>query len=280
MKSNKIALGTVQWGMNYGISNKKGIPSNNELDKIISLARINGINLLDTAKGYGDAEERIGKFSNLDFRIVTKINSISVDCSVENQVEDSLQRLKNDILYGCLFHDVNELLKLPSLWEDINFLKKKGKIEKIGVSLYNPYELEQLLSLNIIPDLIQIPFNIVDRRFEKYFKTLSNLKIEIHARSIFLQGLLLNFEMMDEIKFSKWDYLWDEYKNWLKIDGLSPLEATINHVASYEEISKIVVGVECELQLQQIMFSLKKGISKAPNSLISFDEKLINPSLW
>ena len=221
--SNKIILGTVQFGLDYGVSNKKGIPSNKELKEIFSLAENNGIFLLDTASGYGNAEKRIGDISNGNFKIITKISNIDNAQSIENQIKKSLFNLKSDFIYGCLFHNTNELLHNLFLWEELNKLKKLGLIKKIGVSLYHPKNLENLLSLKIIPDIIQIPFNIIDRRFEPYFERLNKLNIEIHVRSIFLQGLLINFELMNNNKFSKWDSLWDQYKSWLKSQEISPV---------------------------------------------------------
>lgn len=276
----KIALGTVQWGLEYGISNKKGIPSNDELDQILSLASVSGINLLDTASSYGNAEMRIGNQSGGKFKIVTKIDSIRNGYSIEQQLKISLDNLKLTSVYGCLFHNVIELLNDTEKWEQILIQKEEGLIKKIGVSLYCPEELERLLALKIVPDLIQIPFNIIDRRFEPYFKKLNELDIEIHVRSIFLQGLLLNSKMMNHSKFSKWKLIWDKYKEWLNKKGLSPLEGCMGHALSYEEISNVIIGVEHASQLKQIILASGKKSIEAPKMLISTDQKLINPISW
>ena len=276
----KIALGTVQWGLNYGISNKRGIPSELELDKIFATASANGINLLDTATSYGEAESRIGNRSSGKFRIVTKIGSISKDNSIEQQVKKSLENLKTTSLYGCLFHNVNELLETPSMWGEMQGQKKEGRIEKVGYSLYHTEELERLLQLNFIPDLIQIPFNLIDQRFEPYFKQLSEMKIEIHVRSIFLQGLLLNFEMMEQDKFLEWSPIWKKYKDWLNETNLTPLEACICHAEHHKEITNIILGVEQLSQLKEIILASKKKSIEAPKAFISTDQKLINPLSW
>ncbi|MDC1402471.1 aldo/keto reductase [Flavobacteriaceae bacterium] len=276
----KIALGTVQWGMKYGISNKKGIPSDHELDAILLLAREEGINLLDTASGYGSAENRIGVRVSENFRIVTKIGSITSTFSIEQQVKKSLENLNTSTVYGCLFHNVNELLESPFLWEEIQVQKKEGRIEKVGYSLYRPEELEKLLQLNFIPDLIQIPFNLIDQRFEPYFKQLSEMKIEIHVRSIFLQGLLLNFEMMEQDKFLEWSPIWKKYKDWLNETNLTPLEACICHAKHHKEITNIILGVEQLSQLKEIILASKKKSIEAPKAFISTDQKLINPLSW
>ena len=276
----KIALGTVQWGLNYGISNKNGIPSNDEIKSILTFAIESGIDLLDTASTYGNAENRIGNHSSKKFRIVTKLGSIITGSSIKEEVEKSLKNLKIKKIYGCLFHNANELLDNRSMWKDIQAQKKEGLIKKIGYSLYHPKELEKLLQLNYLPDLIQIPFNIIDRSFEPYFRQLKEMNIEIHARSIFLQGLLLNFQMMSQNKFSKWNPIWNFYQEWLKNNNLSPLEACIRHVLSYKEIKNFIIGVEQLSQLKQIIVASKKSAIKAPKKLISYDQKLINPLSW
>ncbi len=276
----KIILGTVQWGLNYGISNKNGIPSINELNEILSFAKRVGIKMLDTASSYGEAEDKIGNNSKGEFDIITKIGTSSVAYSIEKELKLSLKKLKLKSVYGCLFHDVNKLLKNPSIWNEMMELKELGLIKKVGYSLYHPDELQKLLSLDFVPELIQIPFNLVDRRFEPYLKELKKMKIEIHARSIFLQGLLLNFEMMGERKFVRWQQIWEAYKQWLKISELSPLEACISHVSSYGCISKLVVGIDNLLQLKQIILASKNKPVRAPESLLSNDNKLINPLSW
>ena len=122
----KIALGTVQWGLNYGISNKKGIPSKDELNRILSFADKSGINLLDTASSYGNSEARIGDFSKNKFNIVTKIGISENDISIKEKIKKSLKKLKSNSVYGCLFHDTINFLKYPSAWNEIQIQKKRG----------------------------------------------------------------------------------------------------------------------------------------------------------
>ena len=142
------------------------------------------------------------------------------------------------------------------------------------------FELEKLFKLNYKPEIIQIPFNIVDRRFEPYFKDLTEMKIEIHARSIFLQGLLVDLKTMKKLKFIKWKQIWEKYHEWLAFSNLSPIEACISHVSSYECISKLVIGINNLSQLKEIILAAKKKSIRAPKSILSTDNKLINPSLW
>tara|TARA_B110000503_G_C7044431_1_gene369643 strand:+ start:62 stop:898 length:837 start_codon:yes stop_codon:yes gene_type:complete len=276
----KIALGTVQWGLDYGIANKSGIPSSKELDAILYLANKSQISFLDTASAYGNAEERIGEQSRGRFNIITKIGSGDKLGSIEKQLHNSINNLKTDSVYACLFHDINELEKNSSMWKDLQYQKRKGLVEKVGYSLYHPFELEKLLRMDYIPDLIQIPFNLLDRRFEPYFKMLKKMDVEIHVRSIFLQGLLIDFEMMNSDRFVKWDSIWKDYQNWLDKSKLSPLEACISNALYHKEISKVIIGVENTLQLKQIVLASKKDIVEGPKSLITTDQELINPLSW
>ena len=276
----RVALGTVQWGLNYGISNSNGIPSDDEIKLIINYAFESGISLIDTASAYGNAESRIGNFFKEKLNIVTKVASISYENSIENQISNSLKNLKINSIYGCLFHNVEELIKDPTLWNAIQNQKQSGKILKIGYSLYSPIQLEKLLELNYIPEIVQIPFNILDRRFEPYFGKLKELGVEIHIRSIFLQGLLLDFEIMNNSYFTQWNNIWENYSSWIKEGNFNCIEACLSHVQSYSEISKIVIGVTKKSELEAIVnASFKKSI-KAPEFLISNDERLINPTFW
>ena len=280
----KIGLGTVQWGLNYGISNKRGIPSELELDKIFATASANGINLLDTATAYGEAESRIGNRSSGKFRIVTKIGSISKDNSIEQQVKKSLDNLKTTSLYGCLFHNVNELLETPSMWGEMQGQKKEGRIEKIGYSLYEPEELERLLDLNYIPDIIQVPYSILDRKFESYFELLKRHEVEIHVRSIFLQGLF--FKPLSEVptKLSSMIPALNQINEIAESAFLSKLQLALCFVLQNTNIDCAVIGIETYEQLDQIITSSSSSISE--NILqkimrITLDNNVyLNPSNW
>ena len=276
----RVALGTVQWGLNYGISNSNGIPSDDEIKLIIDYAFESGISLIDTASAYGNAESRIGNFFKEKLNIVTKVASISYENSIENQISNSLKNLKINSIYGCLFHNVEELIKDPTLWNAIQNQKQSGKILKVGYSLYSPIQLEKLLELNYIPEIVQIPFNVLDRRFEPYFGKLKELGVEIHIRSIFLQGLLLDFEIMNNSYFTQWNNIWENYSSWVKEAKFNCIEACLSHVQSYSEISKIVIGVTKKSELEAIVNASFKKPVKAPEFLISNDERLINPTFW
>ena len=280
---NKIGLGTVQWGLNYGISNSNGIPSDEELKLISILASNNDIDCLDTATGYGNAEERIGKNFFSSFKIVTKIGKVKSEIDLKNQLNKSFKNLKRSTIYGCLFHDYKELINNKDLWKALSDQKSQGKIKKIGYSLYAPNELQQLLELNYIPDIIQIPFNVLDRKFSPYFNFLKEKNVEIHARSIFLQGLLLKSEksipekvngLKEEI--SLLNTIADDAKK-------SLLEVCLGYVKQQTCIDKLILGIETSNQLKQILSAdtnlTQKTLETIDNIQVR-EKKLLNPSTW
>lgn len=199
MLTEKLALGTVQFGLDYGISNKSGKTNREEAHKILNYCYLNGINLIDTARTYGNSEEVIGTFKPLDFSIVTKFLIDSDYPSLQLNLESSLQRLDTSTLYAFMAHDAEQFRIYPLLWDDLQKLKSEGKVQKIGYSLYYPKQLQQLLDKGKIPDIVQVPYNIFDKRFESLFPQLKEIGCEIHTRSAFLQGLFfMNIDLLSE----------------------------------------------------------------------------------
>lgn len=280
----KIALGTVQWGMNYGIANNEGIPSNDVLKSIIYLAQNSGINLFDTAAQYGIAEYRIGNYLSKKSNIVTKIGSFSNGNSLKNQIENSLKNLKREKIYGCLIHNSKELINKDYLWDELTEFKLKGKLKKIGFSLYEPKELKILLGYDMIPDIIQVPYSVLDRKFEPYFELLKNKGVEIHVRSIYLQGLY--FKNPDQLpnKFSKLKPVLKELQNISKKNKLNIAQFCLDFIRQNYNIDYAVIGVESENQLKEII-QLKNFKLNWDSILKSLDrynikEELLNPSNW
>lgn len=280
---NKIGLGTVQWGLNYGISNSNGIPSDEELKLISTLASNNDIDCLDTATGYGNAEERIGINLSSSFKIVTKIGKVKSEIDLKNQLNKSFTNLKRSAIYGCLFHDYKELINNKDLWKALSDQKSQGKIKKIGYSLYAPNELQQLLELNYIPDIIQIPFNVFDRKFSPYFNFLKEKNVEIHARSIFLQGLLLKSEksIPEKVKGLKEEI---SLLNTIADDAKkSLLEVCLGYVKQQTSIDKLILGIETSNQLKQILSAdtnLTQKTLEIIDNIQVREKKLLNPSTW
>ena len=280
----KLALGTVQWGINYGISNDLGVPSDFELKKILNFSKNNGIKLLDTASTYGDSELRIKKLSKNEFNIITKISSISNKNSIKKQINNSLNRLGTNSIYGCLFHSPNELIKNNHYWDQINVEKINGKVKKIGYSLYHPNELDYLLNSDIIPDIVQVPFSLLDRKFDSYFEILNKMNVEIHVRSVFLQGIY--FLNPDELPKKLIDYVkpLNKLKQIANDCSIEMLDLALNYVLNKNYINYVVIGVVNMKQIEDIFFSSNKKLNKETIRIVENikveNKDILNPSNW
>jgi len=252
---NKIALGTAQFGMDYGINNKKGRIPKKEVFKILDMAHENGINMVDTAYAYGDSEKIIGDYikkKDKSFHIVSKLPKCELNVA-HDIFKRSLVSLGVDILYGYLLHSFSNYNEESEIWNFMCNLKEQQKVRKIGFSLYFPSELEMLLRHRIGFDIIQVPYNIFDRRFEEYFKALKAMGIEIHVRSVFLQGLLLK---KPETLGRHFDNIKNKLKRLQEISALMkvPVMSNCIHFAiNNDYIDKIVVGVDNSQHLEQII---------------------------
>ena len=287
---NKLALGTAQFGMNYGISSSSGRVQINEVKKILDYAKSINIDMLDTASTYGKSEKTLGELNVEDFRVVTKTrhftNSKLTDDDLNllnHDFNNSLQDLKIDSLYGLLIHNTDDLMKpgASKIFEFMQNLKTTKKIKKIGVSIYENIHLNFVLD-NFDIDLVQLPLNIFDRRLidNGMLKLLSQKGIEIHARSIFLQGLMLMQNSSRPRKFDRWDSLWYLWSEWLNDYKISPLEASVRYAMSFSEVSKALVGIDSVNQLMEIMSAASGVLPPIPNELYTDDPLLLNPSNW
>ncbi len=285
---NKIALGAVQFGLSYGVANNKVKTSYQESRKIIKFAYLSGVDTLDTAIIYGNSEEILGKIGVDGWNIITKIPKISsepknIQNVIHKQINDSLDRLKVSKLYAVLLHN-SEVLSSKNgeiYWNTLQNLKIEGVIKKIGYSIYDPVELDFFYE-KFYPDIIQAPYNIIDNRLESsgWIQRMSDDKVEIHVRSIFLQGLLLMKQNNRPSYFKQWNSLWDSWHSYLKRTNLTAIEASLGYVMSDPRVDKIVVGVDCTAHLQQIINLSKEKLEKPQKNFSSKDQKLINPSMW
>lgn len=287
--SAKIAIGTVQFGLDYGISNFTGKVDNLEVKKILEKGVDLNFDTLDTAAVYGDSEEILGSIGVEDFKIVSKLPLVPKDCGLSLWpsvcLNLSLKKLKLTKIYGLLVHNYSDLLGYSGFqfYKSLCKLKDEGLVDKIGVSIYSPSELDLLYDNNINLDIVQSPFNIFDQRL-KTSGWLDNLKshgVEVHARSVFLQGLLL--QGLEEIHpyFYKWYDQLDNFDKWLKDIGISRIDTCINFALAHEQIDKIIVGVLSEKQLIDIYNSTQKNYKiNVPEDFKFDDEMLINPSKW
>lgn len=281
---SKLAIGSVQFGLAYGISNKEGVTSSEEVTNILEFAKSQGIQTIDTAVLYGNSEEALGRNDLKDFKVVSKFpNYDTNEVHVNDFVSKSLEKLNVPNLYAYLAHDADSIINSPDIWEQLLLSKNQGKIKKIGVSLYTPEQFEKLLELNIIPDIVQIPFNILDRRFQSKFKTMNDMNIEVHVRSAFLQGLFhMDYEDVQShfetikplLKVFKQEFSKQELINYL-----------LNFIMDFPEINQLVLGVNEVTQLKENIDSLNEEYRKEfdLNSVIrltDISDEIILPTMW
>ena len=286
---SKLALGTAQFGLTYGVANQKGKIEFSDVNKILKLAKNSNIDLFDTAISYGDSEKVIGDLGIIDFKLVSKLPPLPKDCSdvnswVDKQVQSSLTRLGISSLYGLLVHRSENLLgnSGKKLINALNSIKLNGLVKKIGISIYDPSECEQVMKFTRI-DIVQAPLNIVDRRLvvSGLLTKLHSEEIEIHTRSAFLQGLLLIPSNKIPKSFNKWFKVWEKWSLELKKNNLSAAEVCLLYPLSLPEIDRVIVGVDNVNQLNEIIKISKSQQSKIDWSfMISNDQMLINPTNW
>jgi aryl-alcohol dehydrogenase-like predicted oxidoreductase len=277
---NKVAIGSVQFGLDYGISNHLGQSSRNEVKKILDFAAENQISLIDTAQSYGNSEDILGNLHDDRFDFVTKLSPAFLKRqNTKEIIKYSLERLRVKSIYGILFHDPESAFQAARVHQELNTLKEAGIVKKTGYSVYTPKELERLISKYGLPDIIQIPFSHLDRRFENFSIELKAKGVEIHTRSTFLQGLYFMNpnDLSDHFKQVK-PYL-NLIRKKLPDDNLIA-GFLLNFVLSKSFIDKVVIGVNNVTQLKTNLNSFNK---KSSNDMIEapdvLDEILI-PSLW
>ena len=286
MISKRIVLGTVQFGLDYGINNTQGEIQKGEAFDILKFAHQNGLDTLDTAAAYGSAESKLGEFflenKSFNFKIISK--SPSKQKISETALQSSLTKLNIKELYGYLAHDFSIFNNDVKLIQKFIDLKKTGLVKKIGFSLYYPNDLKFLLDNNINFDIIQLPYNIFDQRFNDWFKILKGKNVEIHIRSCFLQGLVF----MDSEKLPK--KLIELTSKLKKLHAISqdtqiPINALcIGFCLSNPSIDKLVLGIDSLEDLKMNVLNVNENIEKEIldqlYSLKETNEKLILPVNW
>ncbi len=287
---DKIVLGTAQFGLDYGINNKTGKIPKAEVYKILDSLKEYTINYIDTAQVYGESENVLGAYiknNSSSFKIISKIHNCSPD-EIEKLTKESLQRLGVNSLYGMLLHNYDNYEKNPSIYKSIVSTKSEGLIEKAGFSLYYPNQLIKIFDDNLEFDIVQIPYNLFDRRFEKYFQILKEKNVEIHVRSVFLQGLF--FKQPGDLppnlkKFSDHLLLLNDFSAKL---GITIYELALLFVISNQLIDKAVIGIDNVDHLKAIIDVLNDNkklefVNSHKSILIKLEienETLLIPSNW
>ena len=283
----KIVIGTAQFGSNYGIANSGGKVSADEVRKIIDFAESKGIDTLDTAIAYGESEKILGEIGVASWKIISKLPEVNTNRAINQSVRElfktTLDNLKIDKLDGLLLHRPEQLFTSEgeSLYRALDKLKSDCRLKKIGVSIYHPDELEKILD-SYDMDIVQAPFNLIDRRIltGDWIAKLKKRGIELHVRSVFLQGLLLMAMDQRPAKFNKWSKLWNDYDQWLRNSGLTALQACLRYVFSVPEVDKIIVGIDCLEHLEEIVAAIRGTLPTVPQNISCTDLDLVNPVNW
>ena len=277
----KLALGTVQFGLDYGVTNYDGQVTIDKVKSILNYAKDNGIDTLDTAAGYGNSEQVLGEVGVNNYRIITKTTPLKngIDGVIKGFYQ-SLDSLNIGQVDGLLIHNIDDTKdkRFGKLFYKLNELKEEGVIKKIGFSTYTPEQVDFLLE-NFDFDLIQVPFNVFDTRLVEggQLKALKKKNIEIHARSVFLQGVLLSFDSLSDY-FSTWDAQFEQYQGLVREKELSLLEYALNFALNTQELDKILVGVDSVNQLTDIVNAFKSDVDLKAFKID--DINLLNPNLW
>lgn len=278
---NKIVIGTVQFGMRYGISNNGNQTTPSEAASILKLAATSGIYTLDTAFAYGTSETLIGNMClDNNWNIISKFPAVNSVEDFEKKLHTSLHRLQKSSLYGYIAHDADTLLSVPEIWKALCDIKRIGLATKIGYSLYEPEQLTRLLEKGYEPDIVQIPYNVLDRRFEPILSKLKSCGVEVHIRSIFLQGLF--FTEPDSLPT-----FFDQVKPFLRslkrcFSGNAELAGYLLNMAfSNPLIDKVVIGVN---NAKQLLENLKHSAICEPIMSLTIpshiSQKIIMPNHW
>jgi aryl-alcohol dehydrogenase-like predicted oxidoreductase len=287
--NSKLTLGTAQFGLDYGVANKSGKIDFLNAKKIIDFAKKNGISTLDTASAYGKSEKLLGEIGIRDFEIITKLPKIpneikSVDEWFEENFYKSLERLKINSLSTLMVHNVSDILHEhgSALIKLLEKAKEDLLINKVGISIYSPYDLDSILNIYNF-DVIQAPLNPLDTRLIEsgWMDRLPQKNIDIHIRSIFLQGLLLMPYKDIPSKFNIFKHKLKEWHQWNDQNKIKPLETCIRFANSFDNVSKIIFGVDSLSQLSEI-YKLSKVKNKKIQDLdiATNDDILIDPSRW
>ena len=283
---NRIVLGGAQLGLPYGILNGGETLSREEVARILDTAVDHGIDSIDTAIAYGQSESIIGETSQNRFNIISKLPPLPVDISnvsewVHSQVQGSLSRLKCTSLDALLLHRPQDLTGAQGaeLYAAIGSLMAEKMIHRFGVSIYSPDDLEGIIGTFDI-QVVQAPLNVFDRRILGITNHLSALNIEVHVRSVFLQGVLIANPKDRPQRFEPWSEHLAQFDEWVRSSGVSAMACCMGFALQQPGIAKLVIGTTSAESLDEIMNSIPNSVLEAPTHLQSSVEQLIDPRFW
>jgi len=283
---NRIVLGGAQLGLPYGILNGGETLSREEVARILDTAAGHGIDSIDTAIAYGQSESVIGETAQNRFNIISKLPPLPSEVSnvsewVYTQVDASLARLNCKSLDALLLHRPQDLVEQhgAELYAAISSLKIKKIIHRFGISIYAPDELDGIIGKFDI-DVVQAPLNVFDRRILEVIDQLTARSIEVHVRSVFLQGVLIASPKDRPQRFQPWSEHFAQFDTWVHSTGLSAMACCLGFALQQPGVAKLVIGTTSAESLAEIMNSVPNMYLEVPADLRSSSEQLIDPRIW
>ena len=283
---NRIVLGGAQLGLPYGILNGGETLSREEVARILDTAVGHGIDSIDTAIAYGQSESVIGETAQNRFNIISKLPPLPSEVSnvsewVHTQVDGSLARLNCKSLDALLLHHPQDLVGQhgAELYAATSSLKIKKIIHRFGISIYAPDELDGIIGKFDI-DVVQAPLNVFDRRILEVIDQLTARSIEVHVRSVFLQGVLIASPKDRPQRFQPWSEHFAQFDTWVHSTGLSAMACCLGFALQQPGVAKLVIGTTSAESLAEIMNSVPNMYLEVPADLQSSSEQLIDPRVW
>jgi aryl-alcohol dehydrogenase-like predicted oxidoreductase len=286
--NNKLILGTVQFGLDYGINNSNGKMSEIDVFRILDFAHDNGIVYLDTAAAYGNAEDRIGRYlaskENRSFKIITKFDLKQNPTPIES-LESSLYRLNCDKVNTVMFHSFEDFNK--SKPNDIKaLLKLKGKkFDRLGISVYTNAEIKKICDSNFF-DVVQLPYNLLDNNNLRgeHLALLQEKNIEVHTRSVFLQGLFFMNPSEIKGKLSPLSKYIEQINQIASKNSLDLAALALGYSLSNNKIDGVLIGVDSLIQFEHninlLSEKIKDNVFNEIDVIQVNELELLNPATW
>lgn len=288
--ARRLALGTAQMGMPYGATNRYSLPTEVEAGALLERASRGGVTWLDTAPAYGHAEATLGRLLDRfpSFRIMTKIGALG-DVSpgkaadaIRASLSRSLERLRRDRVDLLLLHHALDLRRVDAadVAGALAAVKADGLAGRVGVSVYDPDDLDAVFAGASI-DVVQAPLNPLDRRFasDGLRRRLAENGVALHARSLFLQGLLVA-PLAELPDFAKRHPAMAAWRNWLAANEVSPIAACLHFALAHPQVEIAIVGAATEAQLAEILEAATVPAALPDLSGAPIDADLIDPRRW
>lgn len=246
--AKRLVLGTAQFGLAYGINNTTGQPPLDQVAAILREARAAGVAVLDTAAAYGDAEARLGQLlpeaASADVQLITKINITPPD-QIRPQIEAGLARLGRTAVHGVLLHNAGVAGTVtPLIWRALQSAQRDGLVARIGISCYSTVHLEEVLAQGLEPEIVQLPVNVLDSRRAWQLAHFAERGIAFHARSAFLQGLLLREPGTLPKFFRPLDVKLRRLRELAATAGVPLPALLLLFVAQTPGVARVVIGVD------------------------------------